>query len=235
MTIFKLSFILISFFLVSSTLAQSSAIPPGFTPIFNGKELTGWHPSRTSHQGTTGNFYVEDGAITLKQHPYGQGGVLLTDKKYKDFELYLEAKIDSFCNGGIFIRSTESGVAYQVELAVPGGLGDLYGERMEVSKTARAENIRQVWKAGDWNTFRIRMEGVIPHITLWVNGVKMWEVTQPKNDFIGGATEGFIGLQAHWSAVYSPAAQAFNMAGAWKPDGAHYFRNIAIKELPRKP
>src|SRR4051812_16997172 len=50
--------------------------------IFNGKDLNGWHTSRSSHHGTTGKFYVEDGAITLKQNPYGQGGVLLSDKKY---------------------------------------------------------------------------------------------------------------------------------------------------------
>lgn len=235
MAFFKITFIFIFFLLARPGIAQNNYVPEGFTPIFNGKGLTGWHTSRTSHQGTTGNFYVEDGAITLKQYPYGQGGVLLTDKKYRDFELYLEAKIDSFCNGGIFIRSTESGAAYQIELALPGGLGDLYGERMEVSKGARAENIAQVWKAGSWNAFRIRMEGAIPRITLWVNGVKMWEVIQPKNDFIAGTTAGMIGLQAHWSAVYSPAAQAFNMASAWKPAGAHRFRNIAIRELATKP
>ncbi len=214
------------------TNVQTSKVPAGFTPIFNSKDLKGWHTSRTSHQGTTGNFYVENGIITLKQYPYGQGGVLLTDKKYKNFELYLEAKIDSFCNGGIFIRSTESGAAYQIELATPGGLGDLLGERMNVSKGAHAVNIAKVWKANDWNSFRIRMEGDIPHISLWVNGELMWEVTEPVNDFYAGATTGMIGLQAHWSAVYSAAAESFNMAGSWKPGGAaHRFRNIAIKEL----
>ncbi|UFH54980.1 DUF1080 domain-containing protein [Spirosoma sp. KNUC1025] len=211
--------------------AQIGKIPAGFTPIFNGKDLKGWHTSRTSHQGTTGNFYVENGVITLKQHPYGQGGILLTDKKYGNFELYLEAKVDSFCNGGIFIRSTESGMAYQIELATPGGLGDLLGERMTVSKGAQATNIAKVWKPNDWNSFRIRMEGDVPRIRLWVNGEPMWEVTEPVNDFVAGATSGMIGLQAHWSAVYSQAAEAFNMAGSWKPGAAHRFRNIAIKEL----
>ncbi|GAB3954882.1 hypothetical protein GCM10028805_41060 [Spirosoma harenae] len=211
--------------------AQIGKIPAGFTPIFNGKDLKGWHKSRTSHQGTTGNFYVEKGVITLKQRPYGQGGILLTDKKYGNFELYLEAKIDSFCNGGIFLRSTESGMAYQVELAAPGGLGDLLGERMNVSKGAKATNIANIWKAGDWNAFRIRMEGDIPRIRLWVNDQLMWDVTEPVNDFIAGATSGMIGLQAHWSAVYSKAAEAFEMSGSWKPDASHRFRNIAIKEL----
>ncbi len=217
--------------------AQPGTIPAGFTSIFNGKDLTGWHTSRTSHQGTTGNFYVENGVITLKQYPYGQGGVLLTNTRYSNFELYLEAKIDSFCNGGIFLRSSESGVAYQIELATPGGLGDLLGERMRVSKEAHATAITNVWKPNDrmtdgWNSFRIRMEGTIPRIRLWVNGELMWDVTEPTNDFIAGSTTGMIGLQAHWSAVYSSAAEAFSMAGSWKPGAAHRFRNIAIRRLP---
>ena len=206
-------------------------IPQGFKPIFNGKNLKGWHVSRTSHQGTTGNFYVDSGAIILKQNPYGQGGILLTDLNYKDFELYVEVKIDSFCNGGIFLRSTESGQAYQIELANPGGTGALFGEAMEISKPATPGKISNVWKPDDWNSFRIRMVGDIPTLTLWVNGQKMWEVTQPRNDFVAGAVEGMIGLQSHWTALYQPIPRGFNMPGAWRPDGAHRFRNIAVKKL----
>jgi len=200
--------------------------------IFNGKDLQGWHVSRTSHQGTTGNFYVEDGAITLKQQPYGQGGVLLTDKKYSNFELFVDVKIDSFCNGGIFLRSTESGQAYQIELAVPGANADLFGERLEISQPARAAAIQKVWKPGDWNAFRVRMTGAIPRITLWVNGVQMWDVRQPVNDFIAGATEGMIGFQSHWSAQYLPTPGGFNMPGAWRPGAAHRFRNVRIVPIP---
>jgi hypothetical protein len=203
----------------------------GLTRIFNGKDLTGWHPSRTSHQGTTGNFYVEDGSIVLKQNPYGQGGVLLSDKIYRDFELYVEVKIDSFCNGGIFLRSTESGQAYQVELAVRGGNGALLGERINISQSAEASGIEKVWKANDWNAFRIRMVGKVPRLTLWINDVQMWDIVQPANDFTAGAIEGMIGFQVHWSALYMPTPGGFNMPGAWRPDAAHRFRNISIKEI----
>ncbi len=202
-----------------------------FNSIFNGKDLSGWHVSRTSHQGTTGDFYVEDGVIVLKEYPYGQGGILLSDRKYRDFELYVEAKIDSFCNGGIFLRSTESGQAYQVELAVPGANADLFGERMSISVPGKAQDIKKAWKPGDWNSFRIRMTGAVPHITLWVNDVQMWDVAEQKNDFIAGATAGMIGFQSHWSAQYLPTPEAFNMPGAWRPNGAHRFRNVKIREI----
>jgi hypothetical protein len=217
-----------------TTQICAAQIPAGFEPLFNGKDLTGWHKSGTSHQGTTGNFFVEDGAIVLMQNPYGQGGVLLTDRKFKDFELYVELKIDSFCNGGIFIRSTESAQAYQVELATPGSNGSLFGEAMQISKSAEATSISKVWKPNAWNQFRIRMTGDVPTVSLWVNEVFMWEVTQPKNDFTAGATEGMIGLQSHWTALYQPIPGGFNMPGAWRPAGAHRFRNIGIKMLPRK-
>jgi hypothetical protein len=206
-------------------------IPKGFTSLFNGKDLRGWHVSRTSHQGTTPGCRAENGTIVLRQHPYGQGGVLLSNKKYKNFELYLEVKLDSFCNSGIFLRSTESGQAYQVELAEPGGTGALLGEMLGVSKGAQATDKAKVWKPNDWNSFRIRMTGDTPRITLWINEVQMWDVTEPVNDFIAGATRGMIGLQAHWSATYAPDVAEFDMSGSWRPDGAQRFRRIAIKEL----
>ena len=219
------------FVLILFVSAQNGYAQKGFKKIFNGRNLKGWHMSRTSHQGTTGNFYVEDGCIVLKQNPYGQGGVLLTNRKYKNFELYVEVKIDSFCNGGIFLRSTESGQAYQVELAVPGGNGSLFGERLAIGNSAEAKHIAAVWKPGEWNTFRIRMTGEIPVTTLWVNDSLMWEVKQAKNDFTAGAMEGMIGLQSHWTSQYLPTPGSFNMPGAWRPGAAHRFRNIRIKKL----
>jgi hypothetical protein len=219
-------------FIGLATRLAEAQIPAGFTPLFNGKDLKGWHTSRTSHQGTTGNFFVEDGAIVLKQNPYGQGGVLLTDKKFKNFELYAEVKIDSFCNGGIFIRSTESGQAYQIELAMPGGTGALYGEALPISKRVNPPDLEKIWKPDNWNSFRIQMTGEIPRISLWINEIFIWEVTQPQNDFTAGAIEGMIGLQSHWTALYQSIPGGFNMPGAWRPGAAHRFRNIAIKEIP---
>ena len=229
MSIIKI-FIVFLFFL-NANIAKAQ-IPAGFKSIFNGKNLTGWHVSRTTHQGTTPNFRVEKGIMLVTQKPYGQGGVLLTDKKYKNFELYLEAKIDSFTNGGIFIRSSESGIAYQVELDEnANSTGNLLGERMQVSKGAECVDRAKVWKKNDWNSYRIRMTGEIPHITLWINGVQMWDVIQPKNDFVAGATQGMIGLQSHWTALFSPASGEWHGLALWAPGAMHRFRNIAVKEL----
>jgi hypothetical protein len=169
--------------------------------------------------------------LVLQPHPFGQGGLLLSDKSYKDFELYLEAKPDPGYNGGIFLRSTEGGSAYQIELVRPGNTGALLGEQMRLSTPTyigpRAD-INTLWKDGDWNSMRVRMIGEAPHITLWINGQLMWEAQMPKNDQIAGAYGGMIGLQLHWSATYTEAAGGLSFGPPWL---VQRFRNIAIREI----
>jgi hypothetical protein len=217
--------------LVLNLNAQNRNGEVGFKSIFNGKNLNGWHFSRTTHQGTTPKVEIEDGAIFMGDQPFGQGGVLLTDKIYSSFELKVEVKLDSFCNSGIFIRSNEGGAAYQIELSMPGNTGALYGERISPGKVMYAKELDKVWKVNDWNEFHIKMLGDTPHVTLWVNGVMMWEVQQPKNDFIAGSTEGMIGLQCHWTAVYSSAASQGMPLDSWRPNAKVRFKNIRIKQL----
>lgn len=213
--------------------AQVGHIPEGFKPIFNGEDLTGWHISRTNHHGTAGNFFVEDRAIVMKQHPYGQGGILLTNESYEDFELYLEVKAAPSTNGGIFFRSNESGSAYQIELNGDGepNTGNLLGEMLHVTTRAQADDVEKVWNKGEWNSFRLRVTGDAPHVTLWVNDKKMWEVQAERNDLIADATEGMIALQLHWSETPTPVPGGSCCSYLWKPGAAHRYRNIAIKEL----
>ena len=77
-------------------------------------------------------FRVLDGILLGTQDPPGKGGILLTDKKYKNVEVFLEVKPDWGCDGGLFLRSSEAGEAYQVMLDyLPGGnMGGVYGERL---------------------------------------------------------------------------------------------------------
>ena len=136
---------------MSALAAQGSRPPEGFSPIFNGRDLTGWHVSRITHQGSTPDVRVEDGVLVLRQQPYGQGGLLLTDRRYRNFELYLEAKPDWGCNGGIVFRSTEGGSAYQIELDQGNGTGNLFGDMLEIGRPARAADIEKAWKYDEWN------------------------------------------------------------------------------------
>jgi hypothetical protein len=217
-----------------ASVPLAAQLPEGFTPLFDGRDLSGWHTSRTTHHGSTGDFRAENGEIVLRQSPYGQGGLLLTDRRYHDFELYLEVMVPWGVNSGIFFRSTETGSAYQVELVGGGlpGTANLLSELMPLSRPARAEGLAAVWKPDGWNSFRLRVEGDVPHTTLWVNGVRMWEVTQTRNDKVAGETDGFIGLQLHWTNTYTPIPDARCCVQSWRPGAAIRFRNLAIRELP---
>ena len=209
-------------------------VPAGFASIFDGKTTRGWHFSGTVHHGTTAVATVtKDGVLQLDQRPFGQGGLFLTDKTYKNFELYLEVKVPFATNSGIFLRSTEGGSAYQVELVQGGGTGALIGELLRLSQGVPAPDLTSIWKVDEFNAIHVRMEGDAPHITIWINGVKTGEVQEPRNDQIGGVVGGRIGLQLHWQTTYEPrSVSGGGMSNAMKPGHPLEFRNIAIKELP---
>jgi hypothetical protein len=225
---------LLAFGILSAAGSANAQIPAGFTRIFNGRDLTGWHSSHTTHHGSLVGASVVDGAIALRQEPFGQGGILMTNREYKNFELYLEAKLPWGINSGIFLRSSDGGSAYQVELlgGGTGNTGSLISEGMPLSKPAPTAEPAKLWKENDWNSFRIRVEGDIPHLTAWFNGVQIWDLQQDKNDKIGGETTGFIGLQSHYTGTFVPVADFTCCPTSWKPGAVIYFRNIAIKELP---
>lgn len=224
----KINTILFFFLFVQSISGQ---IPKEYKKIFNGSTFNGWHVSRSSHQGTMLDPKIENKAMILDQNPFGQGGVLLSDKKYTNFELYLEVNIDSFSNGGIFLRSNEGGAAYQIEMSIPGDHCHLFGERIPCSTPGVPKKIEKIWKVNDWNKMRIRMIGEIPKISVWLNDSLLYSVQQTKNDFIGRDTKGSIGFQCHWTSVYSEAAGKGMPLDSWRPGSKHRYRNIGIKEL----
>ena len=110
------------------------AIPKNdWIELFDGKTLKGWHknPQKIGH-GTGGNWQVEDGAITGEQDPpgSGNGGILLTDRKFGDFELLIDLKPDWGICSGLFLRSNDRGQCFQmmVDYHDAGNVGHLYGE-----------------------------------------------------------------------------------------------------------
>ena len=216
-------------------------IPEGFTPIFNGKDLTGWHVSKTNHHGTTPEYRVVHGVIVGTQNPRGKGGILLTDKKYKNVEVYMEVKPDWGCDSGLFLRSSEAGEAYQVTLDyLPGGgMGGIYGEKLEgVSMGAGAEELtpeqraearrksnetwQKAWKREAWNSVRARIEGDVPHIKVWINDQLITDFTDTANHAADGATDGMIAIQMHYT---DERTNRWVDAAFWR------WRVIAVKEL----
>jgi hypothetical protein len=100
-----------------TSTAETNLSEEGFVSIFDGKTLNGWHtnPKPIVH-GKGGHWEVESGAITGEQDPpgSGNGGVLLTDQEYGDFELLLELNPDWGIDSGVFLHTNEQGVCFQV-------------------------------------------------------------------------------------------------------------------------
>jgi hypothetical protein len=113
--------------------ARADEDADGWITLFDGKTLEGWHknPEAIGH-GTGGDWQVEDGAITGQQDPpgSGNGGILLTDKKFKDFELLIDIKPDWGVCSGLFFRGNDKGQCFQmmVDYHDMGNVGQIYGE-----------------------------------------------------------------------------------------------------------
>jgi hypothetical protein len=114
--------------------AAETEAKDGWIKLFDGKTLNGWHknPQKIGH-GTGGKWTVEPGGVLAgEQDPpgSGNGGVLLTDRKFGDFELSLEMKPSWGIDSGVFLRSTDQGQCIQmtVDYYDKGNIGQMYGE-----------------------------------------------------------------------------------------------------------
>src|SRR4051812_37591879 len=81
-------------------LAANCLADDAFKPLFNGKDLTGWHiryPDRTSY------WKVENG-ILKNDLPTGQHGVdLVTDQKFWNFTVRYEYQVPEGSNSGFYL------------------------------------------------------------------------------------------------------------------------------------
>lgn len=211
----------------SAMAADANADAAGWRVLFDGKTLTGWHVSaKTGHSAaskhqTGGRWVAEDGALLGSQDIPGNGGIVITDELFGDFEIVLEMNNDFGPDSGLFLRSTEDGSAYQAMIDYHGGgnLMGIYGEgrlggkpslanfhfldqvtRIQLSTNApvalpvKPESWPFFWRHGQWNELRARIVGNPPTITTWINGVKImeWTETQKRHPDTGG-----IALQVH--------------------------------------
>ena len=198
--------------------ASFAADEPGFTPIFNGKDLTGW-----TIRGQYGPGYiVEDGKIVC---PADGGGNLFTEKEYSNFVLRFEFRLEEGSNNGIGIRAPYEGdAAYKgMEIQILDHDAPVYQGKLRPAQ--KHGSIYDVVPAktgflkptGEWNSEEIVADG--RHIKVTLNGAvivdaNLDDVTDPavlKKHPGLARTTGHIGLLGHHSRVE--------------------FRNMRVKEL----
>ena len=196
-------------------------VPEGFTPLFNGKDLTGW---RVNEGGNLKVWGAENGILYVKG---GGGGWLMTDKEYSDFELRLGFKLPKAGNSGVALRCAlkgnphlEAGMEIQL-LDDPWYLDEKnYKGLKPTQKTGSIYGIVPPSKdalkpVGEWNQMRITAKG--PRIAVELNGEKIVDADlrdhKDKEKEHKGMMrpKGHLGLQSH--------------------DGRVEFRNLFVKEL----
>jgi len=196
---------------------DQEAVPKGFTRLFNGKDTTGWK----AHNGKTEAWKVDKGVL----HVNGNGGWLMTEKEYGDFELRLEYKLPKAGNSGVALRSPLQGdPAYTgMEIQILDDPAPVYKNIQPWQKTgsiyAVVPSSKQPSKAvGEWNRYRIVCKG--RQVTIELSGEKIVDANlddykdkhAKKNPGIL-RERGHVGLQDHGG------------------DGRLEFRHIYLREI----
>src|SRR5664279_5639505 len=116
--------------LMATAIFAADPAEPGFTPLFNGRNLDGW-----KLMGGVGPGYIVEGDRIVC--PSDGGGNLFTEKEYANFVLRLEFKLSPGGNNGVGLRAPYEGdAAYQgMEIQV---LDDT-AERYKDNKQAQHE------------------------------------------------------------------------------------------------
>jgi len=219
----------------SPTRAAEAVEPPeGFTALFNGSDLSGWHgmphfdprklaamsdEERANHIATWTDDAKEhwsvDGYELVND---GHGAYLTTDKDFGDIELLIEYKTVAGADSGIYLRATpqvqiwdttEAGGKWKI--GADKGSGGLWNN----SKGAPGKDplVLADKPFGEWNSFRIVQIG--DRTSVWLNGKQVvdqapmenfWDREQPL------LAKGPIQLQTHGGEI------------RW--------RNIFIREIP---
>jgi len=86
--------------------------------LSNGKDTSGWHLQKEKGQHGTGGHWdvTKDGLLFGEQEPpgSGNGGLLLTDEKFGEFEFEISMRPDWGPCSGIFLRTNERGEGWQI-------------------------------------------------------------------------------------------------------------------------
>lgn len=165
-------------FLKTCGLASLSLSTPAWAAaqnqsLFDGQSLKGWHkpPKRISH-GTGGHWTVQDGLLLGEQDPpgSGNGGMLLSDEKFADFDLQIDMRPDWGPDTGVFFRCTEQGYGFQmyVDYHKGGNVGHLRGEMPGAFAMKPFQIFAQLDPDGEPKAFTTRPD---PRAQKWPQGV----------------------------------------------------------------
>lgn len=170
--------------------------------LFNGKNLKGW----TKISGKA-DYEVKEGVIIGTSKSGTPNTFLVTNKKYSDFILELDYKIEEGLNSGVQFRSQSKkeykngrvhGYQFEFDPSLRAWSGGIYDEarRGWIYTMEKNPAAKSAYKPLSWNHIRIEAIGSI--VRTWLNGIPCANIL----DDLPDASSGFIALQVH--EIYKP-------------------------------
>ncbi len=197
----------------------------GWQLLFDGKTLTGWRPYA---KHAPGGWEVVDGTMHAIAHV--KGTELITERKFKDFELAWDWKVPPKGNNGVkyFVteeRTKSPGPEYQMI----DDEGHPDGKRGAIHQTASFYDVlppaadKPKRAPGEWNSSRIVARG--NHVEHWLNGRKVLEFELDSPEVKAGiAKSKFKNERGFGEHIEGHIMLTYHQDDCW-------FKNIRIREL----
>lgn len=221
--------------LASAANAEKANVPPeGFTALFNGQDLRGWHgqphfdPRKLAAmsdeerqkqiaewtEDAHKHWTVENGELVNDGH----GAYLTTDQEFGDIELLIDYKTVAKADSGIYLRGTPQVQIWDYtkeggkwDRGADKGSGGLFNNGP--NSPGKNPSVLADKPFGEWNQFRIVQVG--ERTSVWLNGKKVVDNARMENYWDRASPlfrSGRIQLQTHGGEI------------RWK--------NIFVREIP---
>ncbi|GHT21493.1 glycosyl hydrolase [Planctomycetales bacterium] len=205
----------VSFTLITLILFAAAVSAAEFTPLFNGKDTTGWKSI-----GGKNKFYVEDGQLILETGDESLQSYIVTEKTFENFIVNVEFKFDAPFGSGLQFRSVphdgkDVAWGYQSEISPEKYNGGFFDEGVKHNWLQDITELEKksgaAFKKNGWNTLEVKAVG--PSLKASLNGTLVADVIDIQY------SKGFIGFQIHES----------------KTPGKLRIKSVTVKELPATP
>lgn len=217
--------------------SEAADLPSGFTPLFNGKDLSGWVPvghldprKLAAMSPEEKKAFYAKGQPELEAHWRIENGELIndgdgpyatTEKNYRDFEFAIDYKTYAKVDRGIYLKGNPQVQIWDftekdeqsLKLGKQFGSGGLWNNAAGTPGRDPSEVADN--PLGQWNRFLIRQIGA--RTWVWLNGKLVVDNVIMENFYDRKAplfVDGPIQLQTH------------------SPKGDIHYRNIGIREIP---
>ncbi len=172
-----------------TSLAADNVPPEGFTALFNGQDLDGWHgmghfdprklaamtdedrasKRETDWKDAQSHWSVENGELVNDGH----GAYLTTNKEYGDIEFMIDYKTVAKADSGIYLRATPQVQIWDFtkeggkwKIGADKGSGGLWNNA--AGSPGKDPSVLADKPFGEWNRFRIVQVGA--RTSVWLNG-----------------------------------------------------------------